>query len=110
MPSGRLLRPLGSAACLSKNFETENQVFLRKAQTLHHCRVKEDEAWKKSQVDPVVKQLQAADNAAEPLELCSLRSSKNYMSCFHSIVNGYASLPEDEAQKAQAQSRRGSGM
>jgi len=48
--------------------------------------------------------------AAEPLELCSLRSSKNYMSCFHSIVNGYAFLPEDEAQKAQAQSRRGSGM
>ena len=43
------------------NFETENQVFLRKAQTLHQCRVKEDEAWKKSQVDPVVKQLQAAD-------------------------------------------------
>ena len=61
MPSGRLLRPLGSAACLSKNFETENRVFLRKAQTLHQCRVKEDEAWKKSQVDPVVKQLQAAD-------------------------------------------------
>ncbi len=27
------------------NFETENQVFLRKAQTLHQCRVKEDEAW-----------------------------------------------------------------
>ena len=36
-------------------------MFLRKAQTLHQCRVKEDEAWKKSQVDPVVKQLQAAD-------------------------------------------------
>ena len=44
--------------------------------------------------------------AAGPLELCSLRSSKNYMSCFHSIVNGYASLPEDEAQKAQAQSAK----
>ena len=28
------------------------------------------------------------------------------MSCFHSIVNGYASLPEDEAQKAQAQSAK----
>ena len=95
MPSGRLLRPLGSAACLSKNFETENQVFLRKAQTLHQCRVKEDEAWKKSQVDPVVKQLQAADKRQD-----------NYMSCFHSIVNGYASLPEDEAQKAQAQSAK----
>ena len=68
-------------------------MFLRKAQTLHQCRVKEDEAWKKSQVDPVVKQLQAADKRQD-----------NYMSCFHSIVNGYASLPEDEAQKAQAQS------
>jgi hypothetical protein len=70
-------------------------VFLRKAQTLHQCRVKEDEAWKKSQVDPVVKQLQAADKRQD-----------NYMSCFHSIVNGYASLPEDEAQKAQAQSAK----
>ena len=77
------------------NFETENQVFLRKAQTLHQCRVKEDEAWKKSQVNPVVKQLQAADKRQD-----------NYMSCFHSIVNGYASLPEDEAQKAQAQSAK----
>ena len=61
----RFLRPFSSkrhpSGCradgLSKNFETENQVFLRKAQTLHQCRVKEDEAWKKSQVDPVVKQL-----------------------------------------------------
>ena len=70
-------------------------MFLRKAQTLHQCRVKEDEAWKKSQVDPVVKQLQTADKRQD-----------NYMSCFHSIVNGYASLPEDEAQKAQAQSAK----
>ena len=43
------------------NYETDNATFLRKSQALHQCRVKEDEAWKKSQVDPVVKQLQAAD-------------------------------------------------
>jgi len=77
------------------NFETENARFLQKAAALHQCRVKEDEAWKKSQVDPVVKQLQAADKRQD-----------NYMSCFHSIVSGYASLPEDEAQKAQAQSAK----
>ena len=77
------------------NYETDNATFLRKSQTLHQCRVKEDEAWKKSQVDPVVKQLQAADKRQD-----------NYMSCFHSIISGYASLPEDEAQKAQAQSAK----
>ena len=83
-----------------KNFTEEQKVYFadlmdKKVQTLHQCRVKEDEAWKKSQVDPVVKQLQAAD-----------KQQDNYMSCFHSIVNGYASLPEDEAQKAQAQSAK----
>lgn len=72
-------------------FETENQTFHRKATALHQCRVKEDEAWQKSQVDPAVKQLQAADKRQD-----------NYMSCFHSIVTGYATLPDDEAQKAQA--------
>lgn len=80
---------------LMGNYETENQRLIQKATALHQCRVKEDEAWKKSQVDPVVKQLQAADKRQD-----------NYMSCFHSIVNGYASLPEDEAQKAQAQSAK----
>ena len=43
------------------DYETDNATFIRKATALHQCRVKEDEAWKKSQVDPVVKQLQAAD-------------------------------------------------
>ena len=76
-------------------FETENQTFHRKATALHQYRVREDEVWQKSQVDPAVKQLQAADKRQD-----------NYMSCFHSIVNGYASLPEDEAQNAQAQSAK----
>ena len=99
----RFLRPFSSKrhptgcraddACA--NCETENQTFHRKATALHQCRVKEDEAWKKSQVDPVVKQLQAADKRQD-----------NYMSCFHSIVSGYASLPEDEALKADALSAK----
>ena len=36
------------------DYETENATFIRKATVLHQCRVKEDEAWKKSQVAPVV--------------------------------------------------------
>ena len=75
----------------TRDFETENATFLRKSAALHQCRVKEDEVWQKSQVDPAVKQLQAADKRQD-----------NYMSCFHSIVNGYGSLPDDEALKAQA--------
>ena len=93
----RFLRPFSSkrhptgcrADDATRDFETENATFLRKSAALHQCRVKEDEAWKKSQVDPVVKQLQAADKRQD-----------NYMSCFHSIVNGYGSLPDDEALKA----------
>ena len=30
------------------NYETDNATFLRKSQALHQCRVKEDEAWKKT--------------------------------------------------------------
>ena len=85
----------GSIDDACAEFETENMRFIQKRSALHQCRVKEDEAWKKSQVDPAVKQLQAADKRQD-----------NYMSCFHSIVNGYASLPEDEAQNAQAQSAK----
>jgi len=79
----------------AQGFETENATYIRKSMAVHQARLTEDEAWKKSQVDPVVKQLQVADKRQD-----------NYMSCFHSIVNGYASLPEDEAQKAQAQSAK----
>ena len=81
----------GSIDDACAEFETENMRFIQKRSALHQCRVKEDEAWKKSQVDPAVKQLQAADKRQD-----------NYMSCFHSIVNGYGSLPDDEALKAQA--------
>lgn len=79
----------------TRDFETENQTYLRKSAALHQCRVREDEVWQKSQVDPAVKQLQAADKRQD-----------NYMSCFHSIVNGYGSLPDDEALKALALSAK----
>ena len=75
----------------AQNFETENATYIRKSMAVHQARFLEDEAWKKSQVDPVVKLLQAADKRQD-----------NYISCFHSIVTGYATLPETEAQKAQA--------
>ena len=75
----------------AQGFETENATFIRKSMAVHQARLVEDEAWKKSQVDPVVKQLQAADKRQD-----------NYISCFHSIVTGYATLPDAEAQKAQA--------
>ena len=42
-------------------YETDNATFIKKSTTLHQARLAEDEAWKKSQVNPVVKQLQAAD-------------------------------------------------
>ncbi len=73
------------------NFETENQVFLQKAQAVHQSRVQEDDVWQKSQVDPVVKQLEAADKQQDA-----------YMTAFRYINDGYAALPDGEAQKADA--------
>lgn len=73
-------------------FETDNAVCIRKAAALHQARVREDEVWQRSQVDPAVKQLQAADKRQD-----------NYMSCFHYIVTAHATLPDDEPTKAQAQ-------
>ena len=73
------------------NFETENQVFLQKAQAVHQARVQEDDVWQKSQVDPVVKQLEAADKQQDA-----------YMTAFRYINDGYAALPDGEAQKTDA--------
>jgi len=70
----------------AQGFETENATYIRKSMAVHQARLVEDEAWKKSQVDPVVKHLQAADKRQD-----------NYISCFHSIVTGYATLPEGQA-------------
>ena len=79
----RFLRPFSSKRLLRRraddavgNFETENQVFLQKAQAVHQARVQEDDVWQKSQVDPVVKQQDA------------------YMTAFRYINDGYAALPD----------------
>jgi len=72
-------------------YETDNATFIKKSTALHQARLVEDEAWKKSQVDPVVKQLQAADKRED-----------NYISAFHYIVQAHATLPDDEPTKAQA--------
>jgi len=37
----------------AQGFETENATFIRKSMAVHQARLVEDEAWKKSQVDPV---------------------------------------------------------
>lgn len=75
----------------AQGFETENATYIRKSMAVHQARLAEDEAWKKSQVDPVVKQLQAADKRED-----------NYISAFHYIVQAHATLPDDEPTKAQA--------
>ena len=73
------------------NFETENQKYNQMAAAVHQARVHEDEVWQKSLVDPVVKQLEAADKQQD----C-------YMTAFRYINDGYASLPDTEAQKQDA--------
>lgn len=45
----------------AQGFETENATYIRKSMAVHQARLAEDEAWKKSQVSPFVKLLQAAD-------------------------------------------------
>lgn len=72
-------------------FETENATLLARAAALHQTRVREDEVWLKSQVDPNVKNLEAADKRQD-----------GYIACAHGIINAYATLPEQEAQKQDA--------
>ena len=72
------------------NFETENQVFLQKAQAVHQARVQEDDVWQKSQVDPVVKQLEAADKQQDA-----------YMTAFRYINDGYGAEADKILQMGQ---------
>ena len=55
-------------------------MFLQKAQAVHQARVQEDDVWQKSQVDPVVKQLEAADKQQDAYMssflICSSKNSK----------------------------------
>ena len=73
-------------------FVTDNQVFNQKKAALHQARQTEDEVWLKSQRDPVVPLLEAAD-----------KQQDGYVACAHYIIMGHAGLPEGEATKAEAQ-------
>ena len=73
------------------NFESANQKFLDKAQAVHQCRVKEDEVWLKSQRDPVVKQLEAADKQQDA-----------YIAATRYIITAHAGLPDSEPTKQDA--------
>lgn len=72
-------------------FSTDNARFLQKVAVLHQARQAEDEVWLKSQRDPAVKQLEAADKQQDA-----------YMTAFRYINDGYAALPDGEAQKTDA--------
>ena len=94
----RFLRPFSSKRLLRRraddvvgNFETENQVFLQKA-AVHQARVQEDDVWQKSQVDPVVKQLEAADKQQDA-----------YMTALRYINDGYAALPDGDSDVTPVQ-------
>ena len=76
--------------CVSA-FNTDNARFLAKAAKLHQCRQKEDEVWLKVQRDPVVKQLETADNLQD-----------DYMIATRTMIQAYASLPDVEPTKAEA--------
>ena len=77
MPSETLRRPRTRCSC------RRLRPYTRPAQ--------EDDVWQKSQVDPVVKQLEAADKQQDA-----------YMTAFRYINDGYAALPDGEAQKTDA--------
>ena len=75
-----------------QSFQTENARFLEKAAAVHQARLKEDEVWYKSQRDPAVKRLEAAD-----------KQQDSYISAARFIITAHAGLPESEPTKAEAQ-------
>ena len=72
-------------------YQTENARFLAKLSTLGQCRHTEDEVWLKAQRDPAVKSLEDAD-----------KEQDGYVNAARYINQGYASLPDNESQKAEA--------
>ena len=72
-------------------YQTENARFLAKLATLGQCRHTEDDVWLKAQRDPAVKSLEDAD-----------KEQDGYVNAARYINQGYASLPDKEAQKAEA--------
>ena len=72
-------------------YQTENARFQAKLATLGQCRHTEDDVWLKAQRDPAVKSLEDAD-----------KEQDGYVNAARYINQGYASLPDNESQKAEA--------
>ena len=73
-------------------YQTDNARYQAKLTALNQCRQTEDEVWLKAQRDPAVKTLEAADKLQD-----------GYMTAARYINLGFASLPNGEAQKAEAE-------
>ena len=72
-------------------YQTDNARFLAKLSTLGQCRHTEDEVWLQAQRDPAAKSLADADSEQD-----------SYVNAARYINQGYASLPDNESQKAEA--------
>ena len=72
-------------------FVSDNTVFNQKRAAVHQCRQNEDDAWIKSQRDPAVKRLEAADKKQDAYEMAG-----------HYVLQAHAGLPDDEPTKAEA--------
>ncbi len=72
-------------------YQTENARYQAKLATLGQCRHTEDDVWLKAQRDPAVKSLEDAD-----------KEQDGYVNAARYINQGYASLPDNESQKAEA--------
>ena len=71
--------------------QADNARYQQKVAALGQCRQTEDEVWLKAQRDPAVKTLEAADKLQD-----------GYMTAARYINLGFASLPDEETQKAEA--------
>ena len=72
-------------------YQTDNARYQQKVAALGQCRQTEDEVWLKAQRDPAVKTLEQADKLQD-----------GYMTAARYINLGFASLPDEETQKAEA--------
>lgn len=72
-------------------YQTDNARYQQKVAALGQCRQTEDEVWLKAQRDPAVKTLVQVDKLQD-----------GYMTAARYINLGFASLPDEETQKAEA--------
>ena len=92
------LRQMDNATLLSymhnvdEKGQADNARYQQKVAALGQCRQTEDEVWLKAQRDPAVKTLEAADKLQD-----------GYMTAARYINLGFASLPDEETQKADVQ-------